>query len=333
MGYCALLIPQSIKTEKENKQGFIESLTGKLTSGLKNGGLNIENATTLLKNTANLISESTDTIASKFSGIALTQLITDGKITNETALNYLKQGFPKALGQTAISLGFQSIDDLENALKNENGVNVGEFISAFQNIGGALSEFSKLKEVRQEVEGFEVIEIDAVLSDSRSYQSETPDRRVEKGQTYQEYIHNMPDIFTLECVIQDGRNYTCNDFEDILLNLRNRKIAINVVLGETTKKNVVLTNFNPIREGKGGFAYSLEFKKIDIGSVQLVSLNIPSKITSTITNVVKNELNPNDTKTSEEQSNGWKQAVDETKETAKSWLKGAWEVFKWGWGG
>lgn len=306
MGYCALLIPQTIQTSKENKQGFIESLKGKLTSGLKDGGLNFTNATTLLKNTANLISESSDTIANKFSGIALTQLLVDGKMTNQTAIDYLKQGFPKALGQTAIALGFQSIDQLENALKSKNGVNVQQFISSFQNFGSALSEFTKLKSVRQEVEGYEVIEIDAVLSDNRSYQSETPDRRVEKGQTYQEYIHNMPDIFTLECVIQDGRNYTCDDFEDILLNLRNRKIAFDVVLGEVTKKNVVLTNFSPMREGKGGFTYSLEFKKIDAGSVQLVSLNISSSLKTTISNtILENKLAPEDTKTFKEKSLGF----------------------------
>lgn len=326
MGYCALLIPQTVQSSKENKQGFIESLTGKLTSGLKSGGLNFTNATTLFKNTASLLSESSDTIANKFSGIALTQLLVDGKMTNQTAIDYLKQGFPKALGQTAIALGFQSIDQLENALKSKNGVNVQQFINSFQNFGSALSEFTKLKSIRQEVEGYEVIEIDAVLSDNRSYQSETPDRRVEKGQTYQEYIHNMPDIFTLECVIQDGRNYTCDDFEDILLNLRNRKIAFDVVLGETTKKNVVLTNFSPMREGRGGFNYSLEFKKIDVGSVQLVSLNIPTKIATSVSKVVKNELIPNDTKTVEEQSNGWKQALNET----KSWLKNAWELYKQG---
>lgn len=323
MGYCALLVPQTVQSSKENKQGFIESLTGKLTSGLKSGGLNFTNATTLLKNTASLLSESSDTIANKFSGIALTQLLVDGKISNETALNYLKQGFPKALGQTSIALGFQSIDQLENALKSKNGVNVQQFISSFQNFGSALSEFTKLKSIRQEVEGYEVIGIDAVLSDNRSYQAETPDRRVEKGQTYQEYIHNMPDIFTLECVIQDGRNYTCNDFEDILLNLRNRKIAFDVVLGETTKKNVVLTNFSPMREGRGGFNYSLEFKKIDVGSVQLVSLNISNKLKSVVDSV-KNELNPNDTKTSNEQSLGWIEKTTQNLNKDISWdrLKG-----------
>lgn len=318
MGYCALLIPQTVQSSKENKQGFIESLTGKLISGLKSGGLNFTNATTLLKNTASLVSEGVDIVANKFSGIALTQLLVDGKMTNQTAIDYLKQGFPKALGQTAIALGFQSIDQLENALKSKNGVNVQQFISSFQNFGSALSEFTKLKSIRQEVEGYEVIEIDAVLSDNRSYQAETPDRRVEKGQTYQEYIHNMPDIFTLECVIQDGRNYTCDDFEDILLNLRNRKIAFDVVLGETTKKNVVLTNFSPMREGRGGFTYSLEFKKIDVGSVQLVSLNISQKVKS-ITNIVKNELNPDDNKTIGQKVVGFLNATEENVE--KSALK------------
>lgn len=329
MGYCALLIPQNTTRKEEKDAGFIQNLTGKLLSGVKSGGLNFENATTVLKNTASLVSESVDTIANKFSGIALTQLLKDGKITNDTAFDYLTQGFPKALGMASVAMGFQSVEQLKNSLKN--GINVQQFISSFQNFGGALSELTGLNETRKDVEGFDVIELDAVLDDSRNYSSETPDRRVESGQTYQEFIHNMPDMITLQCVLQDGRRYTGDEFEDILLNLRNRKIAINIILGDVTKESYVLTNFAPVREAMGGYNYSLEFKKIQVGNVELVSLNISSFFKTTVTSVVSNALNPFDTKTVQEVSNGYAKALNETKESAKSALSGIWAGIKMGW--
>ena len=325
MGYCALLIPQTTAVKEEKDIGFLQNIGNKLLSGVKEGGLNFENATTVLKNTASLICENVDTIANKFSGIALTQLLKDGKITNDTAFDYLTQGFPKALNMTSIAMGFQSVEQLKNSLKN--GINVQQFITSFQNFGGALSELTGLSETRKGVEGFDVIELDAVLDDSRNYSAETPDRRVESGQTYQENIHNMPDIITLQCVLQDGRRYTGDEFEDILLNLRNRKIAINIILGDVTKESFVLTNFTPVREAMGGYNYSLELKKIQVGSVDLVALNISSSFKTTVTSVVGNALDSISTKTAKEVSNGYAKALNEAKETAKGWaskvLKGA----------
>ena len=186
MTYCALLIPNDIKQSKQDSIGFIQSVSGKLMSGLDSSGLSLNNATTVLKNTASLLSEGVDVIGNKFSGIALTQLLTNGKISNETAIDYLTQGFPKALGMTSVAMGFQSVEQLKTALTNENGVNVQQFITSFQNFGQALSDLSGQQEKRSNINGFDVIEIDAVISDSRSYQSETPDRRVESGQTYQD---------------------------------------------------------------------------------------------------------------------------------------------------
>ncbi len=308
MGYCALLIPQETIKTQESNISFIQELGGKLLSGVNSGGLSFENATTVMKNTASLIAENTDTLANKFSGIALTQLLVDGKISNGTAFGYLTQGFPKALGMTSVAIGFQSVEQLKNALKNKNGVNVQQFISSFQNFGGALSEFARINEERRSVEGFDVIEIDVVTNDSRNYSSETPDRRVESGQTYQEFIHNMPDLLTLDCMLQDGRRYGGDEFEDILTNLRQRKIAINIILGDITKESYVLTNFTPNREAMGGYGYTLEFKKIQVGTVEIASLNI-SSIISKSASVIKSELFKGDTKTDSEVSLGNKKPL------------------------
>ena len=332
MTYCALLIPNDIKNVKENKEGFIQSLSGKFMSGVDSSGINLKNASTLLKNTASLISEGVDTLGNKFSGIALAQLLADGKISNDTALDYLTQGFPRALGLTSVAMGFQSVAQLKTALKNENGVNVQQFISSFQNFGSALSDLLNIEDTRANIDGFDVVEIDVVTNDGRSYQSETPDRRVESGQTYQEFIHNMPDLLTLDCYIQDGRRYNGDEFEDILLNLRDNKIAINIILGETQKESYVLTNFNPNREAIGGYQYSLEFKKIQVGQINLVTLNIPTVKTSTP--IVKNEIFIDDNKTEEEQNNGYKQALDETKNFLSERFNNLWASLtrqhKWG---
>lgn len=302
MGYCAILIPNNEEETEEKDVGLFESITGKLMSGVKTGGLSISNATTLLKNTANLIIENSDKLANKFSGIALTQLLVNGQITNETAFGYLTQGFPNALNQTAIAMGFQSVEQLKTALKSKNGVNVQQFISAFENAGNALLSFNENKKTRDNVEGFTVIEIDATLSDSRSYQAETPDRRVQSGQTYQEYLHNLPDIISLECVLQNNRQYSIDDFEDIMLNLRDSKKAFNIILGDETKENVVLTNFSPVRETWDGFQYSLELKKINVGSIFYGEIE---RNTSVSTSLVGNYLFKGDTKTDFEYNKGY----------------------------
>lgn len=299
MTYCALLIPQSISKTESGNGGFLQSLTGKLMNGLNSGGLTLDNATTLLKNTASLISEGVDTVGNKFSGIAIAQLLADGKISNDTAYDYLTQGFPRALGLTSVAMGFQSVEQLKTALKNENGVNVQQFITSFQNIGSSLSDLLGIQTRRNAIDGFDAVEVDVVVNDNRSYQAETPDRRVESGQTYNEFIHNMPDLLTLECYLENGRRYSNDEFEDILLNVRDSKIAIDIVLGDTVKESYVLTNFAPIREAMDGYVYSLEFKKIQVGQVNLVELNIPTKV-----GIVKNAIS-NDNKTDSEKSQGY----------------------------
>lgn len=286
MTYCALLIPNDIEKKESKDGGFVQSLTGKLMSGLDDGGLTLNNATTLLKNTASLVSEGVDVIGNKFSGIALAQLLVDGKITNETAYGYLTQGFPRALGLTSVTMGFQSVEQLKYSLRH--GINVQQFISSFQGIGSSLSDLMGLQDTRNNVDGFNIVEIDVVTNDSRSYQAETPDRRVESGQSYQEFIHNMPDILSLECYLENGRRYTNDEFEDILVNLRDSKTPIDIILGDTKKESYALTNFSPIREAMDGYSYSLEFKKIQVGQINLVELNIPTKVS-----MVKNAITGN----------------------------------------
>lgn len=325
MGYCAILIPQEKDKKEEKDQSTFEKIKGKLMSGVTEGGLSFDNATTVLGNATDLIMENSDELFNKFSGVALTQLLAKGQTTNETAIGYLTQGLPNALGLTSVSMGFQSVDQMITALKSKNGVNVQQFFKGLTGAGSSLMSFFSGQKTRENVEGFDVIEVDAVISDARTYSAETPDRRVQSGQTYQEYVHNMPEVISLKCFLQNGRNYSSDEFEDIMLNLRRRKVAANIILGDTTKENYVLTFFNPIREAMDGYQYSLEFKKIQVGTVSIIDLNAPIQKSL---NIIKNELCPNDEKSEEESENGYKKALDFTIDTAKEIGSSAWDGFK-----
>lgn len=319
MTYCSILIPQEPKKEEQSDVSFIDNLKGKLLSGCNQGGISIENASTVLKNTAKLISDNTDALTAKFSGIALTQLMVNGKISNETAMGYLTQGLPKALGMTSVAQGFQSVEAFKTALKNGN-VNVGGVVSSLTSFGDAISSAMGFNDRKKSVEGFDVIEIDVVTDDSRSYESETPDRRVQSGQSYQEYIHNMPDTLSLSCYIQDGRNYSIVDFENIMLNLRAKKTSVNVILGDETKEGYVITSYSPRKGVTNGLEFSLELKKINVGNIELVSLNIPVNKKAT-TQIVKSKLFT-DGKLEDEVSLGSVNPTSDYSEQFKSVFKG-----------
>lgn len=325
MAYCAILIPQEKTKEEVKNQSTFEKIKGQLMSGVKDGGFSFDNATTVLGNAADLVMENSDELFNKFAGIGLTQLLSTGEISNETAIGYLTQGLPNALGLTSVSMGFQSVEQMITALQSKNGVNVQQFFSGLTGAGSSLINFFSGQKTREDVEGFDAVEIDAVVSDVRNYSSETPDRRVQSGQTYQEYIHNLPDILNLECYLQNGKTYSGDEFEDILLKLRNRKVPVRIILGDDIKDNYVLTFFKPERRAYDGYSHSLEFKKINVGTVSIIDLNTRIQENSKI---IKNELHPDDGKGEEEKTNGYKEALDFTADTFKDIGSSAWDGFK-----
>ena len=161
--------------------------------------------------------------------------------------------------------------------------------------------------------------MDVVKIETRNYQSETPDRRVESGQTYQEFIHNIPEIISLECILQNGRRYKTDEFEDIIVGIQKRKVAINVILGDVIKEDYVITNFAPIKETMDGFSYNLELKKIQVGDVSLVSLENTSFLKSSIS---QNKLKEDDTKTEKEKSMGFlEENIEMAKKVASKWYE------------
>ena len=217
------------------------------------------------------ISNTVNTVTTKYSGIAISQLLIDGKITSQSALDYMFLGIAPALNQTGIALGYTSINQLKNALF-DGSINVGQFVSGLSNVCKSIYNIAKDNNVINEINNNKRIYFDMTLSDSSQYQSETPDRRVEQGNDLSEFCHNLPPIFDVQAELQDGKRYSKEEFRELLTGLRDKMTPVTLYLGDEHFGSVILQNFSPNGQGsqKGGFEYSLQFKQIQVGGIEEV---------------------------------------------------------------
>ena len=127
-----------------------------------------------------------------------------------------------------------------------------------------------------------IVEIDIVYSHQEEYLSESGDRRVQEGMTWTEFIHNLPETFNLNCGIQDNKRYSIQEFKDILRFLRLKRIPFSIEVDEELIENVILQNFQPIREGAtNALDYTLQLKKVKVGTVEtadIVILPLPTTV-------------------------------------------------------
>lgn len=304
MTYANIILPYDyVKSKVINNSITLQKMKGSFLTALKNGGNAVKNAIqnptetintlakymtdesptakeqrTILKNKiVNGIStfeEVQNTIVNKFSGIAVTQLLTSGKVTNQDALDYLFLGFAPALGKQAVAMGYSGLTQMKDALL-KGSVNIGSFVSGFSKTLKSVTDYTNNQKNKENQNTKRVIELDVTFSFTKQYQSESPDRRVENGISYQEVLHNLPETFSLECGLQDGRRYTVDEFTAILEQLRETKQTFKLQVGNESIENVVLQSFSPIvSDSYNGFNYSLELKKILVGSVELTPITI-----------------------------------------------------------
>ena len=208
------------------------------------------------------------TIGSKFSGIAVTQALMDGNVSSKEALDYLFMGFSPAIGVQGSLMGYSGLHQMKDALSNGH-VEVGAFISGFRRVLKGATDLKDMLTRKDSQKAASIIEFDLTISHSEQYQSETPDRRVQSGQSLNEYIHNMPETFDVQCALQDGKRYSKSEFRAILQFLRDRKETVQLILGDEIFDSLILTNFNPNNDcTRSGMDYSLSFKKIIRSDIQ-----------------------------------------------------------------
>lgn len=203
-----------------------------------------------------------NTIGSKFSGIAVAQALINGKVTSKEALDYLFMGFAPALGVQGSLMGYSGLNQMKEALF-DGSINVGAFVSGFSRTLKGVTDLKDILTKKNSEVASQVVEFDLTVSHSETYQSETPDRRVQSGQSLNEYVHNMPVTFTVQCALQEGKRYSKAEFRAIMEQVRKNKEVVGLVVGEELFDNLILTDFSPNHDcSKSGMDYSLGFKKI-----------------------------------------------------------------------
>ncbi len=240
-------------------------------------------------------------VDAKFSVVAMTQLMSDGQVSSDDALNYLCTGLAPQLGFTSAALGYQSMDAMKAALKSGT-INSGQFFSSLGNFTELLAEQEAVRDINRE----EVIFLDLVLKESFTKAAETAERRVEKGQPLSSFIHNLPPTGELVCQFIEGVNYTQDEFNWQLDYLREKYVQITLQLGDDAFSGYVLTNYTYDKDKPAnGFEYRLNFKHISVGTVETKKINIrelDSKYQQ-VANIVKNPVDAKAAEKTETKSN------------------------------
>lgn len=290
MTYASIILPYNPKGEdtKSNPKEK-QKLMGNIKSALKNAGASVKNAITnpgqTIKKLGKYMTDDSvdamkkradlgDKVMNKFSGIAVSQMLVNGNVSNKSALNYLFLGFAPAMDKQAIAMGYSGANQMKDAVTN-GSINVGSFIKGFSNTLKAVVDLKNELKGKESLRQDNIIELDITLNHNEEYQSETPDRRVEAGINWSEVLNNLPETFSLDCGLQDGRRYSVTDFKSTLIHLRKRKIPFKMTVGGESLDNIILQNFRPAVLGaRSGIDYTLDVKKVRIGSVEMRPVNI-----------------------------------------------------------
>ena len=290
------LIEDTLKkhSKSTNKlQGNFKDAWQKAGSAIKNSITNptqtMQNLGTFLNDknvqaVGSTISNTVNTITTKYSGIAIAQLLVDGKITCKSAADYLFLGVAPALNQVGVALGYTSLNQIKRALL-DGSINVGQFVSGLSNTCKSIYNIARDNKIVEEQNKNRRIYFDMTLSDSANYQSETPDRRVEKGNDLSEFCHNLPPTFDVQAELQDGKRYSKEEFRSLLTTLRDKMTPITLYLGDEHFDSLILQGFNPNGQGsqKGGYEYSLQFKQIKVGAIEEIVITAFAKAPNTNT--------------------------------------------------
>lgn len=286
MTYAAIYIkPDKPKTKVANSI-TATTIQGQIKQAFNNAKNNIKNFD--IKSFANnLTLEGTTSFIQKYATAGLTKIINKEPITNQSMLDGLFNGFAPAMDMTAVQMGFNSVMEMKAAVQASK-INVTGFMNGFS---GALSTIvnNKKKAVDYSYLG-EEITIDLVVDIDRQNIAETPDRRVQAGQVYNEYIHILPKILSFNAKIKNGGKYTASEYEKILNKVFESKKPFTFRAGEDIYENYVFTSFIPANNFEESLNFSAEIKKIDIGTIKIEKVNIPKSSNASKTHTIKKNV-------------------------------------------
>lgn len=273
MTYAAFYLPKDDAPAAVLNAVKTQSIKDRLTGAFNSAKTSVKNFD-LAQMAKNINLQSATDFTQKYAVAALTMIINQKPVTNQMMLDSLFNGLAPALNITAAQTGFNSLMEMKNAIKAGN-INIANFMQGFSN---GLSIVTDSMTGSQDYSKYgEEIVIDLLTNFSRNYISETPDRRVQEGQTYNEYLHNLPLTLTFSGMIKDGENYSAHEFSDRLEEVMLNKVPFTFRAGRKIFENYVFTSFRPIRETENGINFEAEIKLIEKGDVEFVKVSIPKQ--------------------------------------------------------
>lgn len=283
MTYSAFYIKPEKNALKKPSAVATQGIKGQIENAYKNAKNTLQNFD-IKQMAKNINLQNISAFTQKYGVAALTTIINQRPVTNQMMLDSLFNGIAPALGITAGQLGFNSLMEMKNAVQAAN-INVANFM---QGLSNGLSIVADTKDGQADYSKYgEEIPIDLTQQFGENHTMETPDRRVQNGQTYNEYYHVLPLVLNFSGVIKDNKNFTAHEFADKLKDLADSLKPFTFRAGEKVYENYVFTSFNPVRETENGITFDCEIKFIQGGDVEYVKVNIPKKAASAITNAAK----------------------------------------------
>jgi len=301
MTYAAFYIQPDKTAQKLPNALQTQGIKGQIENAFKNAKNSLQNFD-IKQMAKNINLQNVTAFTQKYGVAGLTMIINQRPVTNQMMLDSLFNGIAPAMGITAGQLGYNSVMQMKAAAQ-AGTINVASFMSGLSGAldavtGGAtgLIDYSKYGEE---------IPIDLTTSFSENHTMETPDRRVQAGQTYNEYYHILPLTLPFSGVIKDNKNFTAHEFSDRLTEIADSLKPFTFRAGEKVYENYVFVNFQPRRETENGITFDAEIKYIESGDVEYVKVNIPrkasgqsgttGKVPKTVKNAVKGQKIANKT--------------------------------------
>jgi len=272
MEYAAFYIPKEEPQKKLANQKLVQKTGNLLQQSISNAKQKISNID--IKGMAkNITLQSATEFTQKYAVGALTTIINNEPVTNQTMLDALFNGFAPALELTAFQSGYNSLMQMRTAVIGGN-VNVPNFLTGLEQ-GLKLVENAKNK-IDYSKYGDEIV-IDLTVEFARDEIIESADRRVESGQIYNEYIHNLPETLNIKGIVKNNKTYSCDEFCELLENVKIARRPFNFRAGNKIFENYVFTQFHPVTSSEHFIEFDAQIKKFNSGSIELVNVKIPKQ--------------------------------------------------------
>lgn len=272
MTYASFYIPKEEPEKKVANAKTVQKTENLLSQAVNTAKSKISNFD--IKSVAkNITLQSATEFTQKYAVGALTTVINGQPITNQTMADSLFNGLAPALELTAFQSGFNSLSQMKNAVCSGN-VNIPNFLNGLES-GLNLVEDSKSK-IDYSKYGDEIV-IDLTVEFSRDELTESADRRVESGQIFNEYIHNLPEILFFKGIVKNKKNYSCDEFCDLLENVKIARRPFTFRAGSKIFESYVFTYFKSLTQNVNCLEFDAEIKKFTSGTIELVKVNIPKQ--------------------------------------------------------